>query len=168
MIRGYKCSTCDEFHEGLPFSYGSPAPAMWFDVPECERENRVLLSFDQCIIDDKYYFILGRLEIPVTDTDELFAWLVWVSLSEANFMRASDLWETEGRENESPYFGWLQTALPCYAETTMSLRVNIHTRPVGTRPLIVIEPTDHPLSVEQRYGINLSRVQEIAEKCLHN
>lgn len=167
MVTSYKCSTCDQIHDELPFSYGSPAPAMWFEIPEQEREKRVQLSSDQCIIDDRYFFIIGRLEIPVTDTDELFAWLVWVSLKEENFSRAYDLWETAGRETEPPYFGWLQTVLPCYPETTLNLATNVHTRPVGERSFVELEPTNHLLAVEQRNGISLARVQEIAEICLH-
>ena len=164
---GYECKTCGEFHEGLPFSYGSLAPAMWFDVPENEHKSRVLLSSDQCVIDDKYFFVLGRIEIPVIDVGEEFAWLAWVSVGEQNFLRSSELWNTEGRECEPPCFGWLQTELPCYPETTLNLRTNLHTRPVGERPFIELEPTDHPLAVEQREGITLTRVQEIAEICLH-
>jgi hypothetical protein len=34
---------------------------------------------------------------------------------------------------------------------------------VGTRPHIELEPTDHPLAVEQRRGITVARVIEIAE-----
>jgi hypothetical protein len=43
----------------------------------------------------------------------------------------------------------------------------VHTRAVGVRPYIQLEPTDHPLAVEQRTGITLARVQEIAEMVLH-
>ncbi len=112
-MQGYQCSTCGEFHSGLPFSYGSPAPAPYFDIPESERDDRVLLSSDRCVIDDEHFFVLGRLEVPVLDADEnLFSWNVWVSLSEKNFNRATELWETEGRESEPPYFGWLSTSLP--------------------------------------------------------
>lgn len=35
------------------------------------------------------------------------------------------------------------------------------------RPLVELEPTDHPLAVERRTGITLGRVQEIAETLLH-
>ncbi|HMJ08918.1 MAG TPA: DUF2199 domain-containing protein [Pyrinomonadaceae bacterium] len=168
MTKGYTCSTCGEIHSGLPFSYGSPAPALWLDVPETEREKRILLSSDQCVIDGKYYFVLGRLEIPVIDTEEdLFSWNAWVSLSEASFDRMTELWEANGRELEQPYFGWLSTALPCYSEPTLNLKVHVHTRPVGERPFVELEPTDHPLAVEQRRGISLDRVQEIAELVLH-
>ena len=168
MLNGYTCSNCGEIHEGLPFSYGTHAPALWFEIPEDEREHRALLSSDQCVIDEEHFFILGSLEIPVLDAEEdLFSWNVWVSLSEQNFDRMLELWETDGRESEPPYFGWLSTALPCYSETTLNLRTNVHTRPVGERPFIELEPGDHPLAIEQVRGISRSRVQEIAESVLH-
>jgi hypothetical protein len=166
-MQGYQCSTCGEYHSGLPFSYSSPAPAPYFDIPEAERDARVLLSSDQCVIDNEHFFVLGRLEIPVVDTDEVFSWLVWVSLSEKNFKRMSGLWETEGRESEPPYFGWLSTSLPCYDKDTFLLRTNVHTRSVGQRPFIELEPTEHSLAIEQLNGITLKRVQEIAECALH-
>ena len=70
------------------------------------------------------------------------------------------------RRERSPYFGWLQSALP-YEPTTLYLKTSVHTIPVGERPDIVLEPSDHPLSVEQRHGITMARVQQIAEACLH-
>ena len=145
---------------------GSPAPEAWFAVPEHERDKRCFLSSDQCVIDEKYFFLLGRLEIPVHDADESFVWLTWVSVSEANFDRAIDVWETEGRESEPPYFIWIQSALP-YPGGTLSLKGSLLTQPVGTRPLVVLEESDHPLSKEQREGITLARVQEIVESALH-
>jgi hypothetical protein len=39
--------------------------------------------------------------------------------------------------------------------------------PVGERPTITLEATDHPLSLEQRHGITMARVQQIAEAALH-
>lgn len=169
-MQGYQCSTCGEYHSGLPFSYGSPAPAPYFDIPESERDTRVLLSSDQCVIDNEHFFVLGRLEISVLDApdENLFSWNVWVSLSEKNFNRATELWEVEGRESEPSYFGWLSTSLPCYDENTFLLKTNVHTRPIGERPFIELEPTEHPLAVEQRNGITLKRVQEIAECALHS
>jgi hypothetical protein len=153
-------------HDDLPMHYGAAAPALWFLIPEAEREQRCLLSSDQCIIDGKYFFIVGNLEIPVAGVDERFSWDVWVSLSDKNFSRACELWEREGRQSEPPYFGWLSTSLPGYPDT-LSLKTMVHTREVGRRPWVELEPTDHPLAVEQREGITLARVQEIAELVLH-
>ncbi|MFE6856425.1 DUF2199 domain-containing protein, partial [Streptomyces sp. NPDC057674] len=65
------------------------------------------------------------------------------------------------------YFGWLSTELSLYSPSTINLKTHVHTRPVGHRPRIELEPTDHPLAVEQRTGITLARVREIAETVLH-
>lgn len=163
---GFHCTSCGQFHEDMPMCLGSPAPAAWFAIPEHERDERCLLSSDQCVIDNKHFFLLGRIEIPVLDSDDPFVWLSWVSVSEANFNRASDIWETEGRESEPPYFVWVQNALP-YPGGTLSLKGSLLTQPIGSRPLVVLEESDHPLSVEQREGITLARVQEIVESALH-
>jgi hypothetical protein len=77
------------------------------------------------------------------------------------------VWNAEGREAERPYFGWLSTELALYSEGTTNLKTNAHTRPVGKRPFIELEPTDHPLAVEQRTGITQDRVREIAMAVLH-
>ncbi len=148
-------------------SFGVDAP-YWYDVitPE-ERERRAELGSDQCIVDGEHYFVRGSLEIRVLDGAESFSWGVWVSLSQKNFERMSELWESSVRENEPPYFGWLSTALPCYPDT-LSLKTHVHTRPIGERPLIELEPTEHPLAVEQRNGITMARVKEIVECVLHD
>jgi hypothetical protein len=166
MPQGYHCRVCGEYHEGLPLHYGAAAPAVYYMIPEAERAERTLLSSDQCVIDDEYFFVVGNIDIPIIGHDEMFSWDVWVSLSRENFTRAYKLWTTPGRESEPPYFGWLSTALPGYPDT-LSLKTNVHTREVGRRPFVELEPTDHPLAVEQRTGITWDRVQEIAEQVLH-
>jgi hypothetical protein len=49
----------------------------------------------------------------------------------------------------------------------LNLKTHVHARPVGQRPFIELEPTDHPLAVEQRSGITMARVREIAAAMLH-
>lgn len=39
--------------------------------------------------------------------------------------------------------------------------------PVGERPVIALEATDHPLSLEQQHGITMARVQQMAEAAWH-
>jgi hypothetical protein len=165
-MRSWRCRCCGAVHDELPRSYGAQAPALWFTIPEAEREQRALLNSDLCLIDAQHGFIVGNLEIPVLDGTGPFSWDVWVSLSLPNFKRAWQLWEQPGREAEPPYFGWLSTVLPGYPDT-LHLKTNVHSREVGRRPRIELEPTDHPLAVEQRQGITLARVQEIAELVLH-
>ncbi|MYT68120.1 DUF2199 domain-containing protein [Streptomyces sp. SID8367] len=161
---GFTCSCCGAHHPELPMNYTSDAPVVWdqafADADDC------LLSADQCVVRGRHYFVKGMIEIPVIDSEGVFSWGVWVSLSRESFSRAADLWDTPGREAEQPYFGWLTTDLSLYP-TTLNLKTHVHTRPVGERPFVELEPTDHPLAVEQRTGITLDRVREIATAVLH-
>lgn len=165
--RGFKCRGCGQWHDELPLHYGAEAPLPYEDVPEDERPIRCELTRDLCVIDDKHFFIVGNLEIPVLGHDEAFSWDVWTSLSRTNFVRAHQVWEDPNRVNEPPYFGWLSTRLPGYPDTFL-LKTHVHTRELGRRPFVELEPTDHPLAVEQRTGITWDRVQEIAELVLHD
>ena len=50
---------------------------------------------------------------------------------------------------------------------TMNLKTRVHLRDQGIRPFIELEPTDHPLAVEQRQGISVARVAEIYAMLMH-
>jgi hypothetical protein len=165
-VTSFTCSRCGSVHADLPFSYAAPAPAYWHAIPEAERARRAILGEEQCEIDGEYFFVRARICIPVRDEPRDFEWGVWVSLSRANYERMGELWHQAGREAEPPYFGWLSTELPCYP-STLSLKALVHTRPVGERPVIELEATDHPLALEQRHGVAVQRVREIAEQVLH-
>ncbi|MFF2525087.1 DUF2199 domain-containing protein [Streptomyces liangshanensis] len=162
---GFTCSCCGEHHAELPMNYAATAPYVWDDRYADESDS--LLSEDQCVVKAQHYFVKGLIEIPVVDSDEVFSWAVWVSLSRENFSRAADLWDTPGRESEPPYFGWLSTDLYVYAPSTVNLKTHVRTRPPGRRFSVELEPTDHPLAVEQRTGITRNRVREIAEAVRH-
>ncbi len=160
------CGRCGEVHSGLPFSYGSDAPEQWFHIPPRQRRRRALLSGENCEIDREQFFLRGRILIPVQGEAEPFDWGAWVSLNREDYERALDLWDKRGRETEPPYPGRLATELP-YEPPTLGLEVLLYTRPVGNRATIELVFTDHPLALEQRQGIPLSRVREIAEQLLH-
>jgi hypothetical protein len=160
----FRCYTCNEEHEGIP-SFSWDYPANYLYIPIEEREQRCELSSDWCIIDREQFFIRGSLEIPVIDSSEPFVWGAWVSLSERNFKRYLELYEEQGREQEEPFFGWLCSMPSGYPER--DIKTMVYLRPVPNRPYIELEPTDHPLSIEQREGITLERVQQILEELIH-
>jgi hypothetical protein len=60
-----------------------------------------------------------------------------------------------------PFFGWLCTKLDVYAAETLSLKTTVYILGGKLRPLIEVEPTDHPLAVHQREGISRARAWEI-------
>ena len=159
------CSDCGARHD-ISFAYGPAAPIGYYLLPEQERESRCELTRDVCLIDDQFY-IVGNLELPIHHRDHAFSWDVWVSLSLESMKRMQQLWDSEERVNEPPYFGWLSSSLPGYP-ATVGLKTHVHTRQVGRRPFIELEETDHPLSIEQRTGITMERVREIAVIVAHH
>jgi hypothetical protein len=157
----YRCASCGKNHSGLAFAFAVDAPLAWDQLPEGDRGEGSVLDDELCVINNEHHFIRGLLEIPVTDADTTFAWNVWSSLSPENFDRAIEVWDSRDRASEPPYFGWLSTDLAAVYPTTLNLALNVHTRPIGQRPFLEVEPTEHPLAVEQRDGITLDRVREI-------
>jgi hypothetical protein len=162
---GYRCECCGEWHDELPFAWHFEAPVHWTDDAATHEDS--FLGPETCSVRGEHFFIRGVLPLPVAGSGERFEWGVWSSLSPANFERAGRLWTTTGRETEPPYSGWLSTALP-YESTTVSLPVWVHTQRVGLRPVIELDRSvEHLLAREQREGIDLARVQEIATVLEH-
>jgi len=161
----FTCKVCGEEHEGLP-DFGFDAPVYYLQVPEAERAARCRLSSDFCVIDERYHFVRAVLMIPVLGTAQTFGWGVWSSLSPENFRRYLDIWSLDDPGQEGPYFGWLSNRLPFYPDT-LELKLKVVLQPDGQRPLLELEPNDHPLAVDQRDGIAWARAVEMAEALMH-
>ena len=159
------CSCCGEVHRGMP-AFGTDAPLSYYDVPKEERASRCQLRTEDCIIDGDSYFVQGCIEIPVHGESEPFSWGVWVSLSEASYKQWVEHLQSPKRSHIGPFFGWLNVWLKPYPATP-NLKTRVHVRDNGIRPLIELEPTDHPLAVEQREGISVQRAQELYSQMLH-
>lgn len=152
-----RCAVCGELHDQLP-DVGSDRPDQWWEIPEDERERRIELASDTCIIDDEDFFIRGVIQIPVHDHPQAFGFGVWVSQKRENFLAYLDNFESS---EIGPFFGWLSTHIAFYPEETLLLKTRAHFRGGGLRPLIELEPTNHPLAVDQREGITLQKALEI-------
>lgn len=168
MEEGFICSNCGEFHEGFPLDYGHRFPDYYFEVPPEERVERIEADDDLCVVDDEFFFIRGCLEIPIIGEDDHFIWGVWCSLSRKSYDRVLELWDAENVENEPPFFGWLNSFLPKEIyPNTLNLKTNVYLRNNNQRPFIHVEPTAHPLAIEQENGITMERVREIVEILIH-
>jgi hypothetical protein len=158
------CEMCDEEHEGLP-DLGCDAPDPYLQVPKEERAERTTYTLDRCTVRDEdgeeHYFVRGVIPIPIHGHKEPFGVGVWVSQSRANFERYED------NEDMEPTFGWVVNHLGHYEPTTFLLKARVHFSGDERRPTIELEPTDHPLAVEQRDGITIERAWEIVHRYMH-
>ena len=146
--------------------YAAAAPRNWFGLPEDERATRATLTDDICIIDGVERYIRGCLEVPVLGRSENFVWGVWVSISEKSLERILATWNGPVVEDEAPRFGWLSTWIRGYPEPK-EIKCHVYIRSGNLRPLILLEPNDYPLAVEQHQGITLDRVKQIATEAGH-
>jgi hypothetical protein len=88
-------------------------------------------------------------------------------LSEQNFRTWMKVLDRDHRSDMGPFFGWLNAWLKPYPDT-MKLKTRVHLRDHGVRPWIELEPTDHPLAIEQRNGISVDRVAKIYAMMMHS
>jgi hypothetical protein len=167
MQHTWTCRCCGKQFSSLPLSFALAEPDPAFAIPEAERNQRVRLDGDACVIDGQEFYLRGCLEVPIVGVEEPFVWNVWVSLSSSNFDRVAALWSASDRRQDHLFFGWLSSDLGLYPRTS-GLKTHVHLRNNGLRPLIEFEPTDHPLAVEQRNGISVQRVEEIAAAVLRH
>ncbi len=161
----FGCRVCGERH-ALPLSYSVKAPLAVGAIAAEELDQRVVITPDQCVVDGKDFYLRGRILVPVIGLDEPFFWGIWAEVSPKNFVRTNELWTVEGREMEPPFRGWLNSQLPVFGDT-YNLEVSVQTQPVGQRPQFIVVDQNHPLAAEQRDGITIERVEEIAVRMLH-
>ena len=159
----FTCPTCGKAHDDLP-DVGADRPDPVWDVEESELQRRVKLTPDTCVIDDEHFFIRGVILIPILDTEEHFGFGVWVSQKRENFQIYLEHPEDA---TIGPFFGWLSTRIRYYRPAdTYLLKTRAHFRGNKLRPSIEVEPTDHPLAVDQREGITMAKAWDIVHSCM--
>ncbi|MBT3784043.1 DUF2199 domain-containing protein [bacterium] len=162
----FKCNFCGEVHGGSPaFSYEAPTP--YLNQSE-EIQKAGILRPDVCGYEDEdgnHLFIRVVLEVPIHGVEDIFLWGAWVSLSETDFKRYVQTFDNP--DPSESYFGWFSNSLAFY-EDAYGLKCQVHLRLSNQRPYIVLEKTEHPLSIDYHNGISPLRAQEIAEFCMHN
>ncbi|MCG9630417.1 DUF2199 domain-containing protein [Vibrio sp. Isolate30] len=164
-IFSFKCSSCDETHEGSPsFSFRAPDP--YLEQPD-EIQEAGKLGTDLCYykdLDGYHYFARVVIEIPIIGMADPFLWGVWVSLSRESYEHYLDTYE-EPDVNKN-YFGWLCNYLPYY-ESTYAMATDVCPRVDGERPYLVIHETEHEFYSDYINGISVEKAQKIAELCMH-
>jgi hypothetical protein len=160
----FTCPCCGKKYDDIPLCFGNQYPDYYFMIPAEEREKRVELTESLCVIDD-FYFHRGRLTIPIIDYHEDLIFNVWVSISKENFELRNDLWNDPKRIKQEPYFGWLQTIVPTYDDTSNIKAIAIENE-VGTVPTIEIIQESHQLLYDQKNGITFKAASTKVEQIL--
>src|SRR5689334_24737504 len=96
---GYFCATCKQFHSGLPLSYAADSPDSYAWLNDKERDDRAVISSDQCIIDVEKYSFGGLLELRFIGLVEFFLWRFWASVLKEAFEEIDGTWQHPPREN---------------------------------------------------------------------
>lgn len=161
----FECRSCGETHRGLP-AWHVQAPVQALAIAPPERAARVELTEDDCVIDQKEFYLKGLLEIPVHGTSERFVWGIWLSVSAESYARFAQLFSDVRRPAGDQFFGWVCSELPEYPSTQL-LKAQLHIREYPMRPWVELEPTNHPLSLDQRNGLTRRRAMELAKSLLH-
>jgi hypothetical protein len=124
------------------------------------RTSNNILTEDFCILDGEHFFVRCVLRLPIAGRpDAHFGFGVWSSLSKENFDLYVDTFDRGNRGELGPWFGWFSNRLNGYPDT-LNLACRVHPQDDQQRPLIELEPTDHPLAVEQRLGMTFERLIE--------
>jgi hypothetical protein len=163
--REWVCSCCGERHRGL-FDIACDKPDFWPGPDEQSPNSEVLISDnvlteDFCILDGEHFFVRCVLRLPIIGAaDDHFAYGVWATLSKKNFDIYLDVFDAGNGGDLGPWFGWFSNRLPGYPDT-LNLKCQVHPQPERQRPHIELEPTDHPLAIEQQHGITFDRLLDI-------
>lgn len=158
-MAAFVCSICGETHHGLvAWAYQRPDP--WLGLSD---ENRELgkASDDLCRTPDGHYFVRAVLRLPLVGGPEpIFELGVWGSLSEANFDRYVETFDDDDQSKLGPMFSFLSNEVSRFPDS-FALKTTLFAQDNRQRPLMELEPTDHPLAVAQREGIAFQTALEI-------
>ncbi len=173
----FECTDCGDIHRGSP-SFAYAKPTYFFDVPESERDARIKLSDDLCVIlpapDDRegetIYCIRVTLDIPIHGAPDPFCWGVWVTQSEDSFERYVETFF--GDQSGDGSFGWLAVTMPYYDESSPgepfeALACDVEWGPVGKRPKVILQEATHQLYLDQRNGISWEKATLLARAMMH-
>lgn len=160
MKEPWFCEACGETHDEIPFSLTLSCPASWTDEAAAHPESELLTA--ACVIRGDRFFFLALTIIPVTDAEQDFEWRLWVEVAENDFITRCSRWSSTTRQTDPPIRAQLAVTLPGYGGSTIGIPGLLQDQPIGLHPLFTLTDTGHPLAREQRLGIPVSRVVELA------
>lgn len=103
------------------------------------------------------------LRLPLIGApEECLGFGVWSTLSEKNFGRYIETFDSGEQEDLGPWFGWLSNRLKGYPDT-LNLKCQVHPQSGRQRPWLELEPTDHYerfINIYAAYGHSVGPAQD--------
>ncbi|HEX4267177.1 MAG TPA: DUF2199 domain-containing protein [Steroidobacteraceae bacterium] len=163
-----KCAVCGKTHtlDNSELSFGLPDEI--YTLAETERTARCDINSDICAIDRNRFFVRGLLPLRVKGQRKKYCIGVWSEISEDAFSRIYLRWRDPDQANEPRLSGSLSNRLPLHRKNSVGLAVAIQLTGPNTRPEFYLEPTDHPLYLEQAKGIDRHRAVEYSDRRRHD
>lgn len=161
----YVCACCGENHRGL-FDLACHRPDQWQTGDDRSANSEVNLSSDCltedfCVLNGEHFFVRCVLPVPIVGGQGAeFGFGVWSTLSRKNFEIYVETFGGGEQGGLGPWFGWLSNAIKGYPDT-LSMKCQVHPQNGRQRPLLKLDPTDHPLAIEQREGMTLDRILDL-------
>lgn len=149
----YKCSSCNELHEGLP-DVTFARPDAYDALSEEDRAERALLNEEFCIIDGSRYFLRCIAEAPVEGYGERFGWGLWCEVPWRAFKKIWEAYSWEDAPQEIEVGGTIANALSHYPDT-LGLPCRVKLIDDGFRPHVEAIPRDHLFTKHQTEGLTL-------------
>lgn len=161
---GIPCEVCQGPCVGVPMFYSAPEPERCHDIPKHEWGKRIVNNNSLVMIDGREYYIKGRLNFPILNSDRKLSLETWATLSNQNFIDTRDTWTMEGREKMFvPMHERLASNVFNYADFPQ-INVAIITAPVPMLPLIEVVSPHHPLYGLQKNGLRMEGLHNIAKR----
>ena len=149
----YKCSSCNELHEGLPdVTFGGPDA--YDALTEEERIARALIDDDFCILDGTRYFLRCLAEAPIDGFQESFGWGVWCELAWRPFKTVWELYGFDGPIEPMTFEARLANRLRHY-DDTLGLACEVSLLDDGMRPHLKVTDASHALAKHQETGMDI-------------
>lgn len=124
-----------------------------------DRARLVRANDDLCVVDGKRFFVRALLPLPVESREHPYCIGLWVEVTEAAFRRIYELWESNEQVLEPSFAAQIANEIPIVSGS-LGLRAELRLTGPTTRPDVFLEPSEHPLYVEQARGIDEHRASE--------
>ena len=153
------CPICGGSHERIG-ALVMPAPDPWLALAEPARAGG-FCDADLCRTPDGRGFVFAVLETPLVGGPQpSVEFGLWAALGEDDFRRYYETYNDLDQSKLGPLAASLANGIDGFAGS-FGLKATLLPQDQGGRPLLKLQPSDHPLAVAQREGMPMAKVLDI-------